>query len=58
MEILAYITSHEGMVLSGNPLCFFIQDESERQQMAADMCRSLEAKAIQLKNGDYIIVDV
>ncbi len=57
MEILAYITSHEGKVLGGNPLCFFIRDENERQQMVADMCRVLEAKAIQLKNGDYMIMD-
>lgn len=57
MEILVYLTSHEGYVLSGNALCLFIKNEEERQQMVADICRALEAKAVQLKNGDCMIVD-
>ncbi len=57
MEILVYVTSHEGKVVGGNALCLYIQDDNEKQQMVADICRALEAKAIQLNNGDYMLVD-
>jgi len=57
MEILAYLTGHEGEVLCGSALCLFIKDEEERQQMIVDICRALEAKAVQLMNGDCMIVD-
>ena len=57
MEILAYLTSHEGEVLSGNALCLFIKDEEVRQQMIVEICRALDAKAVQLMNGDCMIVD-
>lgn len=57
MEILVYLTSHEGEVLSGNALCLLVKNEEEKQQMMGDICRALEAKAVLLKNGDCMIVD-
>lgn len=56
IQILVYITSHEEKVLSGNPLCLLIKDEAEKQQMVLDLCRALRANAVQLKNGDSMIV--
>ena len=55
-EIIAYVTNNKERIISGDPLCFFIEDETERKQLVSDISRALRANAIQLKNGDYIIV--
>lgn len=55
-EIIAYITTNRDKVITGNPLCLFIEDEAERKQIITDIGRGLRANIIQLKNGDYMIV--
>ena len=55
-EILAYITSDENRVKTGNPLTLIIQDENERKRCVTDICRALRGNVLQLKNGDYMII--
>ena len=55
-EIIAYITDNKERIISGDPLCIFIKDEAERKQLVSEIGRALRANAIQLKNGDFIIV--
>ncbi len=55
-EIIAYITNNRDKIITGNPLCLCIEDETERKQIISDIGRGLRANVIQLKNGDYIIV--
>jgi hypothetical protein len=55
-EIIAYITDNRERVITGNPLCLFMTDETERKQTVADIAKGLRANVIQLKNGDYVIV--
>ncbi|BDF72035.1 hypothetical protein CE91St41_30160 [Oscillospiraceae bacterium] len=55
-EILVYITANKERVLSGDPLTLYITDPAEVQQTLIDLVRALKADAIQLKNGDYILV--
>ena len=43
-------------MLSGDPLTLYITDPAEVQQTLIDLGRALKADAIQLKNGDYILV--
>jgi hypothetical protein len=56
IQIIVYITSNKDKVLSGNPLCLFIQDEAEKQQILLDITRALKANAVHLKNGDSMII--
>lgn len=55
-EIIAYVTNNKERLISGDPLCFYIEDEAERNQLVSDISRALRANAIQLNNGDIIIV--
>ncbi len=55
-EIIAYITDNKERIISGDPLCLFVEDEADRQQLISDIARGLRANVIQLKNGDHIIV--
>jgi hypothetical protein len=55
-EIIAYVTNNKERIISGDPLCFFMEDEDERVQFVSEISRALCANAIRLKNGDYIIV--
>lgn len=57
MQILVYVTNDPDRVLSGDPLCLFIPDEKEKQQTLLDISRALRANVVQLKNGDYMIVN-
>ena len=41
---------------AGDPLTLYITDPAEVQQTLIDLGRALKADAIQLKNGDYILV--
>jgi len=55
-EIIVYITNNREKIITGNPLCLYIEDEEERKQILSDIGRGLRANIIQLKNGDHIIV--
>lgn len=55
-EILVYITRNKERVLSGDPLTLYITDPVEVQQTLIDLGRALRADAVQLKNGDYILI--
>ena len=55
-EILAYITSDENRVKTGNPLTLVIADENERKNCVTDISRALKGNVLQLKNGDYLII--
>ena len=55
-EIIAYITSDRERIISGDPLCLYITDETAKQQIVSELGRALRANAIQLKNGDYIVM--
>ena len=55
-EILVYITANRDRDLSGDPLTLYLTDPQEIQQTLTDLGRALRADAIQLKNGDYILV--
>lgn len=55
-EIIAYITSDEKRVITGNPLTLVIADENERKSCVLDISRAMKGNVLQLKNGDYIII--
>ncbi len=55
-EILAYITSNEHIVKTGNPLTLVIMDEEERKACVSDIAQALNANVLQLKNGDFVII--
>lgn len=57
MQILVYVTNNPSKVVSGDPLCLCIPDEAEKQQTLLDISRALRANVVQLKNGDYMIVN-
>jgi hypothetical protein len=57
MQILVYVTNNPDKVLSGDPLCLCIPDEAEKQQTLLDISRALRANVVQLKNGDYMIIN-
>ena len=57
VQILVYITNNPEKIASGGPLCLCIPDEAEKQQTLLDISRALRANVIQLKNGDYMIVN-
>ncbi len=56
IEILAYITADEYRVLGGEPLTLLIKDENEQKELLTEMGRALRADAVQLKNGDYMLI--
>ncbi len=55
-EIMAFITADENIVKTGNPLTLLITDEVLRKKVVADICKALRADAVQLTNGDYLII--
>ena len=55
-EILAYITSNEHIVKTGNPLTLVIMDEAERKACVSDIAQALRGNVLLLKNGDYMII--
>ncbi len=57
VQILVYITNNPDKIIGGDPLCLCITDEAEKQQTLLDISRALRANVIQLKNGDYMIVN-
>jgi hypothetical protein len=57
MQILVYVTNNPDKVVSGDPLCLCIKDEKEKQQTLLEISRALRANVVQLKNGDYMIVN-
>ncbi len=57
IQILVYVTSNKDRVIGGDPLCLYIEDDAEKQQLLIDMGRALKANVILLKNGDYMIVN-
>lgn len=55
-EIIVYITDSKDRVISGDPLCLYIKDETEKKQTVSEIGRAMRANIIQLKNGDYLIM--
>lgn len=55
-QILVYITADENRVLGGDPLTLLIKDAAEQKKLAAEIARSLRADAVQLQNGDYMLL--
>lgn len=55
-EILVYITDNRERVITGSPLILFLPAGDEREQCLRDLGIALQANAIQLKNGDHVIV--
>lgn len=55
-EIIAYITSDENRVKTGNPLTLVILDENERKSCVTDISKAIKGNVLQLKNGDYLII--
>ncbi len=55
-QILVYITKNEKRVLGGDPLTLHMTDDQEIDNCIVDFIRALRANAVQLKNGDYIII--
>jgi len=55
-EIAVYITADEKRVLGGNPLGLLVKDPKEQQVLVFELSKALKADAVQLKNGDYMII--
>ena len=56
-NILVYITADEKRVLGGDPLTLLVKDKNEQKELTLDLGRALRADVIQLKNGDYVLVN-
>ncbi|MGE4354195.1 MAG: hypothetical protein AB7D36_08945 [Oscillospiraceae bacterium] len=56
-NIIVYITDDENRVISGDPLTLLIKDQNEQKRLTTELGRALRADVVQLKNGDYIIVN-
>ena len=55
-QIIAYITSDDKRILSGDPLTFLISSEEEMQSLASELGIALRADIMQFKNGDYLVI--
>ncbi|MGI5985085.1 MAG: hypothetical protein GXY01_00480 [Clostridiales bacterium] len=56
-NIIVYITADEKRVLSGDPLTLLVKDAEEQKDLALELSRALKTGTVQLKNGDYILID-
>ena len=56
-EISVYITAERGRVISGNPLTLYIEDSDERKEITVELSKALQANVVQLKNGDYVLLN-
>lgn len=56
-KIVVYITADEKRVLGGDPLTLFVTDIKEQKQLTVEMGRALRADVVQLKNGDYMLIN-
>ena len=55
-EIAVYITADDKRVLGGNPLGLLIKDIDEQKVLVFELSKALKADVVQLKNGDYLII--
>lgn len=55
-EITVYITADENRILSGDPLVLLVKDIEEQRALVFELSKALKAEAVQLKNGDYMII--
>ncbi len=55
-RILACITADRNRILSAGALVLLIADESERKRCAQELRDSLDGDALQLENGDFLIL--
>ncbi len=55
-EILVYITADENRVISGEPLALLVQNPEDQQALTFELSRALKADAVQLTNGDYLLI--
>ena len=56
-SIAVYITDNENRVISGDPLTLLVKDKDEQKQLTIDLGRALKADVVQLKNGDYVLIN-
>ncbi len=56
-NIVVYITANEKRIVSGDPLTLLIKDQNEQKELTVELGRALRADVIQLKNGDYILIN-
>ena len=56
-NIIVYITADEKRVLGGDPLTLLVKDQNDQKELTIELGRALRADVIQLKNGDYILVN-
>jgi len=55
-EIIVYITSDESRVISGDPLALLVENPDEQKCLTLELSRALRAAAVQLSNGDYLLI--
>lgn len=56
-NIIVYITADEKRVLGGDPLTLLVKDQNDQKELTVELGRALRADVIQLKNGDYLLVN-
>jgi len=56
-NIIVYITADEKRVLSGDPLTLLVKGQNEQKELTVELGRALRADVIQLKNGDYVLIN-
>jgi len=56
-EISVYITAERERVITGNPLTLYIEDLEERKGITVELSKALQANVLQLKNGDYVLIN-
>lgn len=56
-NILVYITSDKDRVIGGDPLTLLVQEKKDKKELAAELGRTLRTDVVQLRNGDYILID-
>ena len=56
-KIVVYITADEKRVLCGEPLALLVKDINEQKDLIFEFGKALKADVVQLKNGDYVLIN-
>ena len=54
---LAYITGERERVIGGEALLLYEQEVKKREALCVDIAKALKCDVVQLKNGDYLLVE-
>ncbi len=56
-SIAVYLTADETRVISGDPLTLLVKNQNDQKELTIELSRALGADVVQLKNGDYVLIN-